>query len=88
MIGGPDVVDDIELLLGITPRSEGRTGSRSVNDPVDPRYKNDSDVAEGGREKTLNLLADFAQLVALVPYNDETMLGHARRAARRRPPRR
>ncbi len=74
LIGGPDVVDDIELLLGIQHglRSQGLT---AVNDPFDPRYKNDSDVAEGGHEKTLNLLADFAHLDGLVPYNDETLHG-------------
>jgi len=74
VIGGPDVVDDIELLLGI---KHGLDVSplRLVNDPFDPRYKNDSDVAEGGREKALNLLADFDHLDGLVPYNDETMLG-------------
>ena len=74
VIGGPDVVDDIELLLGIQHglRAQGLT---AVNDPFDPRYKNDSDVAEGGHEKTLNLLADFAHLDGLVPYNDETLHG-------------
>lgn len=74
VIGGPDVVDDIELLLGIQHglRSSGLT---IVNDPLDPRYKNDSDVASGGKEKGANLLADFADLDGLVPYNDETMLG-------------
>jgi ABC-type sugar transport system substrate-binding protein len=53
-------------------RSSGLT---IVNDPFDPRYKNDSDVASGGKEKGANLLADFADLEGLVPYNDETMLG-------------
>jgi hypothetical protein len=32
-------------------------------------------VASGGREKTANLLADFASLEALIPFNDETLLG-------------
>jgi ABC-type sugar transport system substrate-binding protein len=74
VIGGPDVVDDIELLLGITHGLKAN-GLTLLNDPEDPRYKNASDVAEGGREKAANLLADFPELVALVPYNDETMLG-------------
>lgn len=74
LIGGPDVVDDIELILGIVHglRTSGLT---LVNDPEDARYKNVSDVAEGGRDKTLNLLADFPELDGLIPYNDETMLG-------------
>jgi DNA-binding LacI/PurR family transcriptional regulator len=74
VIGGPDVVDDIELLLGIQ-HGLNSSGLDVVNDPFDPRYRNESDVAEGGRQKTLNLLADFDHLDGLVPYNDETMLG-------------
>jgi len=74
LIGGPDVVDDIELLLGIQHGLRSR-GLTAVNDPFEPRYRNDSDVAEGGHEKTLNLLADFAHLDGLVPYNDETLHG-------------
>ena len=46
-----------------------------VNDPEDPRYKNTTDVASGGKEKTANLLADFDHLDGLIPFNDETMLG-------------
>jgi len=74
VVGGPDVVDDIELLLGIR---HGLTaaGLVTVNDPEDPRYKNTTDVASGGKEKTANLLADFPSLDGLVPFNDETLLG-------------
>jgi ABC-type sugar transport system substrate-binding protein len=74
VVGGPDVVDDIELLLGITHGVQW-AGLRLVNDPEDPRYKNITDVAEGGREKTSNILSDFPKLDGLIPYNDETMLG-------------
>ncbi len=74
VVGGPDVVDDIELMLGITHGVEW-AGLRLVNDPEDPRYKNTTDVAEGGREKAANILADFSELDGLIPYNDETMLG-------------
>jgi len=74
VIGGPDVVDDIELLLGIRHGLDA-AGLMTVNDPEDPRYKNTTDVASGGREKTANLLADFDQLDGLVPFNDETLLG-------------
>jgi ABC-type sugar transport system substrate-binding protein len=84
VVGGPDVVDDIELLLGIVHGLKA-SGLTRVNDPEDPRYKNTTDVASGGREKTANLLADFASLDGLVPFNDETMLGavEALRAAGR-----
>ncbi|HXP19877.1 MAG TPA: sugar ABC transporter substrate-binding protein [Streptosporangiaceae bacterium] len=84
VVGGPDVVDDIELMLGIMHGIE-ISGMTRVNDPEDPRYKNTTDVASGGREKTANLLADFASLDALIPFNDETLLGavEALRAAGR-----
>jgi len=74
VVGGPDVVDDIELLAGLRHGLE-ICGLRRVNDPEDPRYKNTTDVASGGKEKTANLLADFASLEALIPFNDETLLG-------------
>lgn len=74
VVGGPDVVDDIELMLGLVHGLD-ICGLQLVNDPEDVRYKNVTDVAEGGREKTLNILNDFDQLDALIPYNDETMLG-------------
>ena len=74
VVGGPDVVDDIELMMGLL-HGIGTSGLTRVNDPEDPRYKNTTDVASGGREKTANLLADFDALDALIPFNDETMLG-------------
>ncbi|MFE5027895.1 sugar ABC transporter substrate-binding protein [Streptomyces sp. NPDC056656] len=74
VIGGPSSVDDSELVAGLRHGLKV-TGLRLVNDPDDPRYKNVSDVAEGGREKALNVLADFPRLDGLIPYNDETMLG-------------
>lgn len=74
VVGGPDVVDDIELMIGLLHGIE-IAGLTRVNDPEDPRYKNTTDVASGGREKTANLLADFDELDALIPFNDETMLG-------------
>jgi ABC-type sugar transport system substrate-binding protein len=74
VVGGPDVVDDIELMIGLLHGIKV-SGLTQVNDPEDPRYKNITDVASGGREKTTNLLADFASLDALIPFNDETMLG-------------
>lgn len=74
VVGGPDVVDDVELMIGLLHGIE-IAGLTRVNDPEDPRYKNTTDVASGGREKTANLLADFDELDALIPFNDETMLG-------------
>ena len=74
VVGGPDVVDDIELMAGLLHGLK-ISGLTRVNDPEDPRYKNTTDVASGGKEKTANLLADFADLDGLIPFNDETLLG-------------
>lgn len=74
LVGGPDVVDDIELMLGLR-HGLSISGLQLVNDPENPRYKNVTDVASGGYEMTANLLADFPDLDGLIPYNDETALG-------------
>jgi ABC-type sugar transport system substrate-binding protein len=74
VVGGPDVVDDVELMLGLLHGLDS-AGLTRVNDPEDPRYKNTTDVASGGKEKTANILADFASLDGLIPFNDETLLG-------------
>ena len=74
VVGGPDVVDDNELMLGLLHGLK-TVGITPVNNPEDPRYKNITDVASGGKEKTANILADFDQLDGLIPFNDETLLG-------------
>jgi ABC-type sugar transport system substrate-binding protein len=74
VVGGPDVVDDIELMQGLL-HGLRMSGLTQVNDPENPRYKNTTDVASGGREKTANILADFDHLDGLIPFNDETLLG-------------
>jgi len=55
-----------------------------VNDPTLPHWCNLVDVASGGAEVAGRLLDEHGTLDALVPYNDETMLGAAggRRGAR------
>jgi len=74
VVGGPDVVDDIELLLGLQHGLK-TSGLTQVNDPEDPRYKNTTDVASGGKLATTHLLSDFDDLDGLIPFNDETLLG-------------
>lgn len=74
VIGGPDVVDDSELTIGLV-HGANVVGLNVVNDCHDLRYRNVSDVSEMGREKTLNVLDDFPDIVGLIPYNDETMHG-------------
>ena len=74
IIGGPEVIDDIELVTGIV-HGVRQSGFSLVNDPFEERYRNLEDVAAGGREAARRLLADFTGLAGLIPFNDETMLG-------------
>ena len=74
IIGGPEVIDDIELVAGIV-HGVRQSGFTLVNDPFEERYRNLQDVAAGGREAAQRLLADFTALAGLIPFNDETMLG-------------
>lgn len=74
VIGGPEVIDDIELVLGIVHGVQ-RSGLRLVNDPFVDRHRNREDVKEGGRAAARRVLADFDHLDGLIPFNDETMLG-------------
>jgi ABC-type sugar transport system substrate-binding protein len=74
VIGGPEVIDDIELVLGIVHGVQ-RSGLQLVNDPFVDRHRNREDVQAGGREAARRVLADFTHLDGLIPFNDETMLG-------------
>ena len=74
VIGGPEVIDDIELVMGIV-HGVKHSGLTLLNDPFETRYRNLEDVAEGGRQAARRLLADFTNLAGLIPFNDETMLG-------------
>lgn len=74
VIGGPEVIDDIELVMGIV-HGVRQGGLHLLNDPFEERYRNRDDVAEGGRAAAQRLLADFVRLDGLIPFNDETMLG-------------
>ena len=74
VIGGPEVIDDVELVLGIVHGVE-RSGLTLVNDPFNERHRNLEDVATGGRVVAERVLADFEQLEGLIPFNDETLLG-------------
>jgi ABC-type sugar transport system substrate-binding protein len=74
VIGGPEVIDDIELVLGIV-HGVKRSGLTLLNDPFTARHRNLDDVAAGGYEAARRVLADFRRLDGLIPFNDETMLG-------------
>ena len=68
VVGGPDVVDDIELLLGIR-HGLAASGLTVVNDPEDPRYKNTTDVASGGRMITQDRAAAWVPWQQRIPYH-------------------
>lgn len=74
IIGGPDTPDDAEEVAGLR-YAFGRQGINVVNDATDPAWCNLTDVAAGGEEVAARLLTTYDGLDALVPYNDETMLG-------------
>jgi ABC-type sugar transport system substrate-binding protein len=74
VVGGPKIIDDDELVAGIV-NGVDRSGLNRVNDPTEDQYRNESDLRPGGRETALRILADFAHLDGMVPFNDETMLG-------------
>lgn len=74
VIGGPDTPDDAEEVVGVV-YGFSRAGVTVVNDPTSQEWCNLIDVAEGGEEVARRLLDAYPEITALVPYNDETMLG-------------
>lgn len=74
VIGGPDTPDDAEEVAGVV-YGFARAGITIVNDPMSQEWCNLIDVAEGGEEVARRLLDAHPEITALVPYNDETMLG-------------
>lgn len=76
IIGGPDTPDDAEEVLGLV-YAFGRLGVEVANDATDPQWCNLTDVASGGQAVAARLLDAHPGLTALVPYNDESMLGAA-----------
>lgn len=74
VIGGPEISDDDELVAGFLYQFD-RAPLELLNDPIEDRYRNKTDVAAGGREAALRLLADIPSMDGLIAYNDETMLG-------------
>ena|SRR5438309_172275 len=74
VIGGPKIIDDEELLTGIVYGVD-HGGLVRVNDPFEDRWRNETDVREGGREVARRLLSEYDRLDGLIPFNDETMIG-------------
>jgi ABC-type sugar transport system substrate-binding protein len=77
IIGGPGTPDDNEEVAGLLFGFR-RAGIPVVNDPGLDEWRNMTDVADGGHEVAVRLLAKHPEITALVPYNDESMLGALR----------
>jgi ABC-type sugar transport system substrate-binding protein len=74
IVGGPKIIDDDELVAGIIHGTD-HSGLTRVNDPIEDRYRNQTDLRPGGREAAHRVLADHPDVVGIIPFNDETMLG-------------
>jgi ABC-type sugar transport system substrate-binding protein len=77
IIGGPGTPDDNEEVAGLLFGFR-RAGIPVVNDPGLAEWRNTTDVADGAHEVAVRLLEKHPEITALVPYNDESMLGTLR----------
>lgn len=73
IMGGPPILDDSELVEGLIAGTK-RCKFNLLNDPHDPRCSNVSDVAGAGVEAARYILDTYADLDALIVFNDETLL--------------
>ena len=73
ILGGPDILDDIEMVRGAVAGARD-CGLQVINDPFLPRYRNLDDVRGGGRDAAEHLLDDFYPFDGLLVFNDETVL--------------
>ncbi|MEO1404525.1 MAG: substrate-binding domain-containing protein [Cyanobacteria bacterium J06635_1] len=73
IMGGPPILDDSELVEGLIAGTQ-RCKFNLLNDPHDPRCSNVSDVAGAGVEAARYILDTYADLDALIVFNDETLL--------------
>jgi len=74
IVGGPEIVDDLELVDGLVAGCR-RSGLEPANDPFDPAFRNLDDVAEGAAAAVRAVLDHHPAIEGLVVFNDETLLG-------------
>jgi ABC-type sugar transport system substrate-binding protein len=72
VLGGPDILDDMELVYGVVEGARA-CGLRLRNDPFNPRHRNLADVVGEGRAAAERLLTDHRYFDAMIVFNDETM---------------
>jgi DNA-binding LacI/PurR family transcriptional regulator len=73
IVGGPSILDDIELVRGVVDGARA-AGLELQNDPFEPRYRNLDDVRGAGRRAVENVLDDHYPFEGCVVFNDETHL--------------
>jgi ABC-type sugar transport system substrate-binding protein len=73
MVGGPDIVDDVELVRGAVDGVRG-AGLELLNDPFLPQFRNLDDVRGGGSRAVQNVVSSFYPFDGCIVFNDETLL--------------
>ncbi|MEO0373567.1 MAG: substrate-binding domain-containing protein [Cyanobacteria bacterium P01_A01_bin.17] len=73
IIGGPPILDDQELVEGLVEGAQ-RCKFELLNNPHDLACRNVSDVAGAGAGTARHVLDTYADLEALIVFNDETLL--------------
>lgn len=73
ILGGPEILDDVELVRGAVDGVRG-SGLTLVNDPFLPEYRNLDDVRGGARAAAERLLADHHPFDGWLVFNDESLI--------------
>jgi len=73
ILGGPEILDDVELVRGAVAGVRD-CGLELVNDPFLECYRNLDDVRGGGKRAAARLLDEFHPFDGWVVFNDETAL--------------
>jgi ABC-type sugar transport system substrate-binding protein len=73
IVGGPDIVDDVELVRGAVDGVRG-AGLELLNDPFLSQFRNLDDVRGAGSLAVQNVVSSFYPFDGCVVFNDETLL--------------
>jgi ABC-type sugar transport system substrate-binding protein len=73
ILGGPEILDDVELVRGAVFGVTG-SGLELVNDPFAPEYRNLDDVRGAGRRAAERVLDDHLPFDGWIVFNDETLV--------------
>src|ERR1051325_2039439 len=73
ILGGPHILDDIELVGGAIDGVQG-SGLQLVNNPFEAQYRSVDGVGGGGKRARERLLADHFPFAGWVVFDDETLV--------------